>query len=477
MAARRVFISYSREDRTVLQELLNQMKASRYDANPLEAWHDLDRQDGIEAGEDWMARLKAEIEACEVFCIFLTANWGQSNNCQDELLWAEERQKRIVQIQVRDTAIPRPKESRVPNGAAWIGADTTEGSRGRRDELWRDVVEEIQRIGGRAQVMKDLSGNGAAAGGTGAVPVKDFGALCEVIEALHAYKRFHDAAHDLYDKHYKSIQAEVSLGCVDTRTRAECRTAIELAKADIHTTFKERGALLADDAERIDVLLRGLDEFRTALGAAAKLDDPDALDQFMLKLLDFGSLLSRSLSYFNRRMIATSKSFDPKRFMDSLQGVLDAQEKLRDELVRWVELADSTNGLLAEHTALQANQDSLMNCEPDELANARKRKEFLEGWPKIAKQMNPLLKLWTDIPADDRLDEDTREKRQLLPPRFSAVHESVQASVEPLDPETLKSLKRNYGDFWDTFDKYFLGVDRALKAEYERVEMEMGRMT
>ncbi len=478
MAPRRVFISYSREDKAVLQELLNQMKASRYDESPLEAWHDLDRQDGIEAGEDWMQRLKAELQSCEVFCIFLTANWAKSNNCRDELTWAEEMHKRVVQIQVRETAIPRPKGSRVPNGAAWIGADMNEGSRGRRDELWRDVVEEIQRIGGRPEVMQDMAGNGGAPGTTGGtVPIKDFGALCEVIEALHAYKRFHDAAHDLYDKHYKSIQAEVSLGAIDTRTRAECRTAIELAKADIHTTFKDKGALLADDSERIEVLLRGLDEFRTALGAAAKLEDPDALDQFMLKLLDFGSLLSRSLSYFNRRMIAASKSFDPKRFMESLQGVLDAQQKLKDELLRWVQLADPTLGLLAEHTALQANQDSLMNCEPDELGNARKRKEFLDGWPKIAKQMDPLLKLWTGGPADDRLDEDTREKRQMLPPRFTAVQESVTASVEPLDPEMLKALKRNYGDFWDTFDKYFLGVDRALKAEYERVEVEMGRMS
>lgn len=477
MAPRRVFISYSREDKAVLQELLNQMKASRYDESPLEAWHDLDRQDGIEAGEDWMQRLKAEIQACEVFCIFLTANWAKSNNCMDELTWAEEMHKRVVQIQVRETAIPRPKESRVPNGAAWIGADMTDGSRGRRDELWRDVVEEIQRIGVRVEVMKDMSGNGGAAASAGTVPVRDFGALCGVIEAMHAYKRFHDAAHDLYDKHYKSIQAEVPQGSIDTRTRAECRTAIELAKADIHTTFKDKGDLLADDAERIEVLLRGLDEFRTALGAAVKLEDPDVLDQFMLKLLDFGSLLSRSLSYFNRRMIQASKTFDPKRFMESLQGVLDAQEKLREELARWVQLADPTSGLLAEHSALQANQDALMNCEPDELGNARKRKEFFDGWPKIAKQMDPLIKMWTGAPADDRLDEDTREKRQLLPPRFIAVQDCVKASVEPLDPDSLKTLKRNYGDFWDTFDKYFLGVDRALKAEYERVEMEMGRLT
>ena len=477
MAPRRVFISYSREDKAVLQELLNQMKASRYDESPLEAWHDLDRQDGIEAGEDWMQRLKAEIEACEVFCIFLTANWAKSNNCMDELTWAEEMQKRIVQIQVRETAIPRPKESRVPNGAAWIGADMTEGSRGRRDELWRDVVEEIQRIGGQARVMKDLPGATGTPGATGVVQVKDFGALCEVIEALHAYKQLHDLAHDLYDQHYKAIQAEVYGGSIDTRTRADCRTAIANATADIQQALKDKGQLLAEDQQRIDVLLRGFEDFRTALGAAVKLEDPDVLDQFMLKLLDFGSLLSRSLSYFNRRMIAASKTFDPKRFMDSLQGVLDAQQHLKEELTRWAELTDPAYGLLAEHTALQANQDALMNCEPDELGNARKRKEFLDCWPKIAKQMDPLLKLWTGTPADDRLDEDTREKRQLLPPRFGAVQESVTASVEPLDPEMLKTLKRSYGDFWDTFDKYFLGVDRALKAEYERVEVEMGRMT
>jgi|GEM_PF-4214005 len=476
MTARRVFLSYSREDATVLKELVTQMQATRYDEHPLEAWHDLDRQDGIEAGEDWMKRLKEEIGACEVFCIFLTANWAKSNNCRDELTWAEETNKRVVQIQVRETAIPRPKASRVPNGAAWIGADMSEASRGRRDELWRGVVKEIQRIGSRETVM---SGGGEAgqAQPQAAAPVKDFDALCEVIESLHAYKRFHDSVHDLYDKNYKAIQIEVALGAIATRTRAECRTSIELARADIQTAFKDKGELLKDDAERIEVLLKGIEDFRTALAAAPTLQDPEKLDAFLLALLDFGSLLSRSLSYFNRRMILASKNFNPKRFMESLQNVLDEQQKQRkDELVRWAELTDPECGLLYEHAALQANQDNLMTCEPDELDGARKRREFIDGWPRIVKQMDPLLKLWTTTAADGRLDEDTQEKRKLLPPRFTAVQETVANSAEPLDAERLKALKRCYGDFWDTFDKYFLGVDKTLKGEYERIEMEMERM-
>jgi len=182
------------------------------------------------------------------------------------------------------------------------------------------------------------------------------------------------------------------------------------------------------------------------------------------------------MSYFNRRMIVTSKSFNPRKFMDSLQNVLDGIEALRkDEMVRWAELTDPECGLLFEHVALQANQDNLMNCEPDELDGPRKRKEFLDSWPKITRQMDPLLKLWIGTPADVRLDEDTQEKRKLLPPRFTAVQESVAVSAEPIDAEKLKALKRSYGDFWDTFDKYFLGVDKALKGEYERIEMEMER--
>lgn len=475
MAPRRVFLSYSREDKAVLQELLNQMQATRYDEHPLEAWHDLDRQDGIEAGEDWQRRLKEEITGCEVFCIFLTANWAKSNNCRDELLWAEESHKRVVQIQVRETAIPRPKASRVPNGSAWIGADMSEASRGRRDELWRSVVKEIQRVGGRETTMGAAGENNP--GGTTAAPVKDFEALCAVIESLHAYKRFHDCVHDLYDKNYKAIQIEMALGAVEPRTRAECRTSIELARADIQGTLKDKNALLKDDAERIEVLLKGIEDFRTALAAAPTLQDPEKRDAFQLALLDFGSMLSRSLSYFNRRMILSSKNFNPKRFMESLQSMIEEHQRQRkDELVRWAELTDPECGLLYEHAALQANQDALMTCEPDELDGARKRKEFVDGWPRIAKQMDPLIKLWTTTPADGRLDEDTQEKRKLLPPRFTAVQETVASSSEPLDAERLKALKRCYGDFWDTFDKYFLGVDKTLKGEYERIEMEMERM-
>ncbi|MEO8039506.1 MAG: toll/interleukin-1 receptor domain-containing protein [Betaproteobacteria bacterium] len=475
MAPRRVFLSYSRDDKVVLQELVSQMEATRFEDCQLEAWYDLDRRYGVEAGEDWSERLKAEIAACDVFCIFLTANWAKSDNCLSELNWAESAHKRVIQVQVRETAIPRPKASRVPNGAAWIGADMTEASRGRRDELWRGVVKEVQRTVSSADPVIDLCA--ARAADTPSAPqVKDFDTLCEVIECLHAYKRFHDVVHDLYDRNYKAIQSEVALGTVATRTRAECRTAIELAKADIHTAFTDKSELLKEDSERIEVLLRGLDEFRTALGAAPTLQDPDKLDAFLLSLLDFGSLLSRSLSYFNRRMIMTAKSFNPKRFMESLQNVLDGIEALRkDELVRWAELTDPESGLLFEHVALQVNQDSLMNCEPDELDGARKRKEFLENWPKITRQMDPLLKLWNDTPPDARLDEDTQEKRRLLLPRFTAVRDSVAASAEPIDPDKLKALKRCYGDFWDTFDKYFLGVDKALKGEYERVEMEMER--
>ena len=475
MAPRRVFLSYSREDKAVLQELLNQMQATRYDEHPLEAWHDLDRQDGIEAGEDWQRRLKEEITGCEVFCIFLTANWAKSNNCRDELLWAEESHKRVVQIQVRETAIPRPKASRVPNGSAWIGADMGEASRGRRDELWRGVVKEIQRIGGREASMTPAGDGGT--GGTAAAPVKDFAALCAVIESLHAYKRLHDCVHDLYDKNYKAIQIEVALGAVETRTRAECRTSIELARADIQGTLKDKNELLKDDAERIEALLKGIEEFNTALASAPTLQDAEKLDAFKFALLAFGSMLSRSLSYFNRRMMLSSKNFNPKRFVESLRDMMEEHQRQRkDELARWAELTDPESGLLYEHAALQANQDTLMNCEPDDLDGTRKRKEFLDGWPKIAKQMDPLLKLWTTTPADIRLDEDTQAKRKLLPPRFTAVQETVAGSTEPLDPERLKTLKRCYGDFWDTFDKYFLGVDKTLKGEYERIEMEMERM-
>ena len=88
--------------------------------------------------------------------------------------------KRIVQIQVRETAIPRPKEARVPNGAAWIGADMTEASRGRRDELWRDVVEDAASGAARAHEV---------AGPLHEV-IRDCGLPAAVLDALIAARRW-----------------------------------------------------------------------------------------------------------------------------------------------------------------------------------------------------------------------------------------------------------------------------------------------
>jgi hypothetical protein len=39
--------------------------------------------------------------------------------------------------------------------------------------------------------------------------------------------------------------------------------------------------------------------------------------------------------------------------------------------------------------------------------------------------------------------------------------------------DALSAAKRSYGDFVDAFDKYFLRLDKTLKAQYERIGEEL----
>ena len=52
MAAKRVFISYSRKDADSVQELVSQMNSAAYATQQIEPWFDKDQDAGIEGGEE-----------------------------------------------------------------------------------------------------------------------------------------------------------------------------------------------------------------------------------------------------------------------------------------------------------------------------------------------------------------------------------------------------------------------------------------
>src|SRR5262249_22179950 len=138
MPARRLFVSYSREDQEHLGAFVNQLAARPENAEPrLNWWCDVDPAFGIRPAEDWAEGLEEKIRTCDLFCILLSSRWGASVNCQRELSWAKQHSKAIVQIRVSPVTLPLPRLSQLPNSRAWIAE---EPERGRRDSQWLAVV-------------------------------------------------------------------------------------------------------------------------------------------------------------------------------------------------------------------------------------------------------------------------------------------------------------------------------------------------
>jgi tetratricopeptide (TPR) repeat protein len=94
-----VFISYSREDNSVLRELVLQLRAAGpqvsifYDGN-------------INAGDDWEAALDREIESCACLVALISPNAIGSKYFKHETERAAQIRKRVLPFLIRDIAIP-----------------------------------------------------------------------------------------------------------------------------------------------------------------------------------------------------------------------------------------------------------------------------------------------------------------------------------------------------------------------------------
>jgi len=458
----RVFISYSRQDDGLLAEFTKQLDAARNVSSSLDYWYDKDRQDGIQPGEQWEARLKEEIRNCDVFCLFLTSNSAASPNCLSELSSAQSEGKRIVQIRVRSTSVPLPQASFLPNKDVWI-ASTTE--QGKRDDYWHEVVTELQRI--KPEKARSRSGE-----------FPEFDRLCQMIDRLKTFKHFHDLAHELYEEHYKDMADEFKTGNLDPRTVGDCAAFIESAIADLTGLRADNPASFSErDRMQIDQLNESLEACKATLANLSKRsgasDSP--LDELKWQLPKLGSSLGLALSYFNERMVESAEEFDSKGFAESLERVLAAHQEWKEEWSRLAASIDDARGrLLREHNVLQNVQASLLKFEPESLDEPRKRNRFTSEWPDIAESMRPVLDEWKARPDEAALDERRRLQRQKLATSFEAVSGSVaEMDGAEVDPGLLAAAKRAYGDFIDTFDKYFLKLDKILKAEYDRIDGEL----
>lgn len=448
MPGPRLFISYSRQDSALLGELVRQVRAAEK-ALEIECWYDRDEHHGIVGGDEWKALLRERIDWADVFCLLLTANWATSKPCADELAWAQERGKPVVQIRARATALPVPKASCVPNSSQWIDE---EAQPGRRDRLWQEVVTELARV--RRPAVR------AAA----AHPV--FDRLCRTVETLHAFKQFHDIAHDLQESHCKPALLELQEGRLRPRTRAECRVGVRSAHAEYTGLREDRAALLtARDEQQIAAILECLEQCRGALVAEAT-EGAGVADA----MLELASHLGRSLTYFNDRMLDAARAFDAQRFAEALTQVLAAQSAQRAEWERWLRALDSSHALLDEHDLLQRVQDELAKFEPEDLDSRRARDQFQDAWREVAGRLGPVVERWHEAGGDG----PTRTRRQAVGERYRALCNRLVPGAPVDDPDWLAGLKRELGDFQYAFDDYFLRFDKLLREEYRRLCVAVG---
>jgi hypothetical protein len=93
-----IFISYSRSDKSIVDEFINQLEAA---GHPV--WVD---REGIRGGEQWRQQIVEAIEQNDVFLLILSNNSIESDHVRTEVDLAKESKKRIIPVDIQPIVIP-----------------------------------------------------------------------------------------------------------------------------------------------------------------------------------------------------------------------------------------------------------------------------------------------------------------------------------------------------------------------------------
>jgi hypothetical protein len=94
----KIFISYSRADKSIVDEFINQLEAA---GHPV--WVD---REGIRGGEQWRQEIVEAIEQNDVFLLVLTHNSIKSDHVRTEVDLAKESRKKIIPVAMQRVEIP-----------------------------------------------------------------------------------------------------------------------------------------------------------------------------------------------------------------------------------------------------------------------------------------------------------------------------------------------------------------------------------
>ena len=93
-----IFISYSRSDKSIIDELINRLEAAGH-----QVWVD---REGIRGGDQWRTQIVEAIENNDVFLLVLSKNSIVSDHVRAEIDLAKESRKKIVPINLQSVEIP-----------------------------------------------------------------------------------------------------------------------------------------------------------------------------------------------------------------------------------------------------------------------------------------------------------------------------------------------------------------------------------
>jgi TIR domain len=94
----KIFISYSRSDKSIVDEFIKKLEAA---GHPV--WVD---REGIRGGEQWRQEIVEAIEQNDVFLLVLTNNSIKSDHVRTEVDLAKESHKRIIPVDIQRVVIP-----------------------------------------------------------------------------------------------------------------------------------------------------------------------------------------------------------------------------------------------------------------------------------------------------------------------------------------------------------------------------------
>ena len=141
--AKKVFVSYSSRDESLRKELDTHLALLKREG-VLETW--TFRQ--IDAGDDWRARIDAQMEAADIILLLVSADFIASDYCWNvEMKRALQRHRegeaRVVPIIIREcdwTSAPFAGIQAVPSGAKPVASWRP------RDKAWANVVDAVRRL-------------------------------------------------------------------------------------------------------------------------------------------------------------------------------------------------------------------------------------------------------------------------------------------------------------------------------------------